>query len=96
MCLNEFYSIFRIGTLLSATFPIQNGLKLGDALTPLFFKITLENAKRKAKENQLGLNMNSTRQLLVNTDDVNLLGDNINTEKSTCKYMFRRFVSSGI
>jgi hypothetical protein len=32
MCLNETYSKVRIGNLLSDKFPIQNGLKQGDAL----------------------------------------------------------------
>jgi hypothetical protein len=32
MCLNETYSKVRIGKLLSDKFPIQNGLKQGDAL----------------------------------------------------------------
>jgi hypothetical protein len=32
MCLNENYSKVRVGKLLSDKFPIQNGLKQGDAL----------------------------------------------------------------
>jgi hypothetical protein len=35
MCLNEIYSKVRIGKHLSDSFPIQNGLKQGDALSPL-------------------------------------------------------------
>jgi hypothetical protein len=34
MCLNETYSKVRVGKLLSDKFPIQNGLKQGDALLP--------------------------------------------------------------
>jgi hypothetical protein len=34
MCLNETYSKVRIGKLLSDKFPIQNGLKQGDVLSP--------------------------------------------------------------
>jgi hypothetical protein len=37
MCLNETYSKIRIGKLLSDKFPVQNGLKQGDALLPLLF-----------------------------------------------------------
>jgi hypothetical protein len=37
MCLNETYSKVRIGKHLSKSFPIQNGLKQGDALSPLLF-----------------------------------------------------------
>jgi hypothetical protein len=62
---------------LSHSFPIQNGLKQGDALTPLLFNFGLEYAIRKVKENHVGLKFNGTRQLLAYADDVNLLEDNI-------------------
>jgi hypothetical protein len=46
MCLNETYSEVLIGKLLSDSLPIQNGLKQGDALSPLLFNFALEYAIR--------------------------------------------------
>jgi hypothetical protein len=66
---------------LSGSFPIQNSLKQEEALSPLFFNFALEHAIRKVQENQLGLKLNGTHQVLAYADDVNLLGDNIDILK---------------
>jgi hypothetical protein len=56
-------------------------LKLRDALSPLLFNFVLEYAIRNVHENQAGLKLNWTHQLLVYADNVNLLGDNTDTAK---------------
>jgi hypothetical protein len=81
MCLNETYSKVRIGKRLCDSFPIQNGLKQGDALSTLLFNFALEYAITKVQENQVGLKLDMTHQLLAYADDVNLLGDSIDTVK---------------
>jgi hypothetical protein len=81
MCLNEPYIKVCIGKHLSDDFLIQNSLKRGDALLPLFFNFAVDDAIRKVQGNQVGLKLNRTRQLLVYVNDIDLLGDNIDTIK---------------
>jgi hypothetical protein len=52
VCLNETYSIVRASKHLSDMFPFRNGLKQGDALSPLLFNFALDNAIRKVQINQ--------------------------------------------
>jgi hypothetical protein len=72
MCLNETNSKVCIGKHLSDSFPIQNGLKQGDAVSPTF-QLALEYTIMKVQGNQVGLKLNGTHQLLTYADDVNLL-----------------------
>jgi hypothetical protein len=65
------------------TFPIKNGLKPGDAQSPLPFNFTLEYAISKVQENQEGLQLNGTHQLLVYDDDANILDGSVHTIKKS-------------
>jgi hypothetical protein len=69
-------------------FPIQNGLKQEDALWPFLSKFALDCAIRMVQEDEVGLKLNGTHQLLVYADDVTLLGFNINTIIKNTKTLF--------
>jgi hypothetical protein len=65
--LNETYSKVHTGKHLSDAFPIQNGWKQRDALSPLISNFTLE---WNVQENKEGLEMNGAHQIFVYADDV--------------------------
>jgi hypothetical protein len=79
MCMIETYSRVRVGKNLSDMFPIRNGLKEGDALSPLLFNFALEYAISRVQANQNGLKLDGTQQLLAYADDVNLLVGSVHT-----------------
>jgi hypothetical protein len=79
MCLNETYSVVCKGEHLSDSFLIQNDLKQRNDLSPLFINFALEYDIRNVQENQVELKFDGTHQLLAYADDVNLLGDNIDS-----------------
>jgi hypothetical protein len=60
-------------------FPIRNGLKQGDALSPLLFNVALEYAIKRVQVNQDGLKLSGKCQLLAYADDVNILGGLVHT-----------------
>jgi len=84
MCLTETYSRVRAGKNLSDIFPVRNGLKQGDALSPVLFNFALEYAIMRVQVNQDRLKLNGTHQLLAYAD-VNILGGSVDTVKENAE-----------
>jgi hypothetical protein len=81
MCLNETYITVLTGKYLSDKFPVQNGLKQGDALSSLLFNFALEYGIRRVQEKQEGLKFNGTHQHLAYADYVDMLAESVDTIK---------------
>ena len=87
MCLTETYNTVRVGKNLSDMFPIRNGLKQGDALSPLLFNFALECAIRRVQVNQDGLKLSGAHHPLAYADDVNILGGSVYAIKENAKLL---------
>jgi hypothetical protein len=61
-------------------FPTKNALNPGDALTPLLFNFSLDNAIRWVQVNPEGLQLNGKLQVLVYADVI--LGRTLPTAKT--------------
>jgi len=66
---------------LSDMFLMKNGLKQGDALSPLLFIFPLEYAIKRVQVNPDGFQLNGTHQRLIYADDVNILGGSVHNIK---------------
>jgi len=63
-------------------FPIRNGLKQEDALSPMLFNFALGYTITRVHVNQDGLKFNGTHQLLAYADEVNILEGSVHTIKN--------------
>jgi hypothetical protein len=64
-------------------FPIKNGLKQEDAVSPLLFNFALDF--KRVQANQYGLKLNGTHQLLAYADYVNILGGSVHTVRESAE-----------
>ena len=85
MSQTEIYSRVRVGKNVSDRFPVRNGLKQGDALSPMLYYLTLGYTIRRVQVNQDGLKLNGTHQLLAYADYVNILGGSTHNVKENAE-----------
>jgi len=96
MSLTETYSRVWVGKNVSHRFPIRNGLKQGDALSPILFNFALEYVIRRVQVNRDGLKLNGTHQLLAYAKDVNILAGSIHTLKENAEALVAAIREIGI
>jgi len=96
VCLKDSRGRVKIGNQMSETFNIHNGLKQGDALSPLLFNLVLEYAIKELQKGEDGLRLNGITQLLTYADDVALLGDNKETLIDNTKTLLDRTKKLGL
>jgi hypothetical protein len=83
VCLTETCSIAWVGKNFDL-FALRNGLQQY-ALSPLLFNFAVEYAIKMIQMNQDGLLFSGTHQLLVYTDDDNMLGGSVHTIKENAE-----------
>jgi alpha-N-acetylglucosamine transferase len=67
-----------------------------DVLSPLLFNFAVEYDLRKVRENEKGLELDETHQILVYADDIIILDGNINTIKKIKKVLLYPSTEAGL
>ena len=79
ICLNKTYSQIQACKPLSDMFPIKNDVNKEMLYYHCFSTLLLEYAITKVKTNHKLLKFNGIHQVIIDADNVNLRGQNINT-----------------
>ena len=77
-------------------FPLMNGFKKEDALSPLLFTFALEYAIMRVQVNQDGLKLNDKHQFLVYADDENILAGSVHNIKENAEVLLEASVQTEI
>jgi hypothetical protein len=81
MCLSETYTAVHIAKICLTNLPFRTAWK-----KELLFNFALEYAIKSVQENQEGLILNGTHQLLAYADDINIVEGVIDTVRKTHKH----------
>jgi hypothetical protein len=88
MCMENTQYQMRVDNTLSNALEVNNGLKQGDALSPMLFNLVLEKTIRKIQKETTGITIGERKiQVLGFTDDLNILGNSLNDTKRAAQVL---------
>ena len=96
VCIHDNKGRVRVTNELSNPFEIREGLKQGDALSPLLFNLVLEYVIRYVQESKTGVTLNGTTQVLAYADDLDILGDNEEIVKENSERLITKAKEVGL